>query len=271
MIYVQFGEQGTLSDDYFEYYKSDMDFEALGLSTNLGLITLILSFAIGLLALYLVIRFIHKRPFHTLINGLEKFRWNRIWFSLLVWGGINFILLLIGVFLFDDTLYLQFEWESFIPLLLICLFFLPLQTSFEELVFRGYYLQGIASLTKYPIIPVVATSLLFALAHMMNPEVSAYGWGVMFAYYFAFGFTLAVITIMDNGIEIALGMHAIHNIFSALTITYEEAVIETDAIWMAEDLTFNWLSLLIYLSFFVLLVYLSYRRFYDSKEEMGAA
>lgn len=248
-----------------------MAFEALGLSSNLGLLTLITSFAIGIIGLIITMRLVHKRPFHTLINGYKKFRWNRVWFSILVWGSISLILFFVNVFFFDDQIYLQFKWESFIPLLLICLFFLPLQTSFEELVFRGYFQQGIARLTKYSIIPIISSSLCFAIAHMMNPEVAAYGWGVMFAYYFTFGLTLALVTVMDNGLEIALGMHAIHNIISALTITYEDAVIETDAIWMAENVTFNWLSFFIYLAFFVLFVYLCYRRFYLPKLESEIA
>jgi len=263
LLYVELAEQGSLSSEEFEFYKSDLDFEALGLSNNLGLLCLILSFAIGLLALWVSLRWIHKRPFLLLVNGFKKFRWNRIWFSVLIWGAISILHFLLGALISDDVIYLQFEWQSFLPLLIICVIFLPLQTSFEEFLFRGYYMQGIALLTKYPAIPILLTSALFALAHMFNPEVAAFGWEVMFVYYFCFGVCMAIVTVMDKGIELALGMHAIHNIISALTVTYEDAVIQTDAIWLAEKVEFGWQELLGFVVMFFFFLYFCHLRFED--------
>lgn len=261
MLYVETAVQGDLSLEEFEYYKTDLDFEALGLSSNIGLVLLISSFAIGILGLYLSIKYIHQRPFRSLFNNLNAIRWNRIWFSILVWGGFSILLFLLNVLIYDDNYYFQLDWKHFLPLLIIVFILLPFQTSFEELVYRAYLPQSISIFTKRAIVPLLISAVLFGIAHMFNPEVEAFGWEVMFLYYFGFGLTLGIITVIDNGLEIALGMHAIHNIFSALTVTYDDAVIQTDAIWSSDTVTFDWLALGIMYVFFALFIWLVYKKY----------
>ena len=43
----------------------------------------------------------------------------------------------------------------------IAIIFVPLQTSLEEYVFRGYLMQGIGGIIKNKWIPLLTTSLLF--------------------------------------------------------------------------------------------------------------
>ena len=256
--YVHTSEGENLSYEQWVIAEENMDFEALGLSKNTGLALMLLSFAIGLGGLFIAVRFIHRKVFMHLINASKKLRWNRIWFAVIVWGGLLLIELITTLLLYGDQLKFQFDVTKFIPLVLISLLLLPVQTSFEELVYRGYYLQMFSLLSKYPIVPVTATSLMFAAMHMFNPEVAAFGWPVMFSYYFAFGFSLALITIWDRGLEIALGVHAINNVFTALAVTTEDSVLQVDALWITNTQTINWWTILIYFVFFSVLTYLYY-------------
>lgn len=257
-IYFETADKSVLTEvEYYEYVL-DWNFEKLGLDKNIGLFFLVCSFAIAFLVLYLVVKYLHERDFSTLINHTGKIRWNRIAFAAIVWSTLMFSDLLIDILINSDQYSLQFDFKKFIPLLLIALFWLPIQTSCEELFFRGYLLQAIGLLTKYPIIPVVATSILFALVHMWNPEVEAFGWPIMFSYYFTFAFALALLTIWDKGIEIALGVHAVNNAFGAISITYSDAVIQTDAIWNVTIKHIGWTDILIYFIFFCILIYAYY-------------
>jgi hypothetical protein len=86
----------------------------------------------------------------------------------------------------------------------------------------------------------------------------------MFSYYFLFGFFLAILTVWDNGIEIALGIHAINNVFSALTVTYDDSVLQLDALWIMEDNFIGWGSVALYFLLFSLVLYAYYKwRFFS--------
>jgi hypothetical protein len=58
----------------------------------------------------------------------------------------------------------------FLPVALVLT---PLQASVEEFFFRGYLMQGIALKTRNAIIPIVLSSFLFMLPHLLNPEVKS--------------------------------------------------------------------------------------------------
>ena len=96
---------------------------------------------------------------------------------------------------------------------------MPVQTGLEELVFRGYLVQGLAQIFKNGIIPLILTSLLFALAHMTNPEVKEFGWPIMFTYYSVFAMFMGAITLIDEGLELAFGIHFANNLVSSILIS----------------------------------------------------
>jgi membrane protease YdiL (CAAX protease family) len=207
-----------------------------GFSRNLFLVLAISAFFIGLAGIFLVIRFIHLRPFRTLITPYKSVRWKRI----LIGFGIYFLLTL-GIeglfYLLDSENYVfRFHPVNFIVLLFISVFLLPFQTSFEEVFFRGYLMQGFGLLFRRTWPALLITSVLFALMHSWNPEVEKFGFWVMFPYYLSFGLLLGFITLKDKSLEIALGVHAANNIFSSLFITFQGSALETDALFLQKKM-----------------------------------
>ena len=83
----------------------------------------------------------------------------------------------------------------------------PLQTSAEELFFRGYLMQGLGRIFPMRLLPFVITSTLFGLLHFTNPEVDKLG-DIILITYLSTGFFLGAITLIDEGLELALGFHA---------------------------------------------------------------
>ena len=73
------------------------------------------------------------------------------------------------------------------------------------------------------------TSLIFGLMHISNPEVDKVG-NIILVYYIGTGLFLGLITLMDEGMELALGFHAANNLFSALLVTTDWSAIETHAV-----------------------------------------
>ena len=50
------------------------------------------------------------------------------------------------------------------------------------------------------------------------------------------GFFLAIITLMDDGLELALGVHIISNIYASLFVTYQGSALKTAALFRIKDL-----------------------------------
>jgi membrane protease YdiL (CAAX protease family) len=123
----------------------------------------------------------------------------------------------------------NFKLVPFVILVFVSLVFIPFQTSFEELLFRGYLMQGIGLLFKNAWVPLFLTSVGFGLLHAFNPEVEKLG-PMILLYYIGTGFLFGVITLMDQGTELALGMHAANNIVAAMIVTVDWAVFQTDAL-----------------------------------------
>jgi membrane protease YdiL (CAAX protease family) len=145
---------------------------------------------------------------------------------------------------------------QFLIFLPVALVLTPLQASVEEFFFRGYLMQGIALKTRNAIIPIVLSSFLFMLPHLLNPEVKS-GFFLSAAYYLIFGLFLAFITVKDNCLELALGVHVGNNLYNALFATYADGALPASSIFTIQKINpqYNLLSTLIvfaliYLFFF---------------------
>lgn len=123
------------------------------------------------------------------------------------------------------------DWPTFIPLILISLFLIPIQTTAEEVLFRGYLFQGFGFVFKKGWISILLTGILFGLLHGANPEVAKLG-NLLLLFYIGTGIFMAVISHMDDGIELSMGYHAINNIFASLIVTNDWQAFHTNAMFM---------------------------------------
>lgn len=204
---------------------------AVGIDKNITLAILLLSFVVGVFAIYFVVKFLHKRPFSSIVTGRKKFSWKRAGFGFFVWSAFTLIVSLIDYYQTPDDYILTFNISTFFPLLVICIVLLPIQTSFEELFLRGYLMQGVGLATKSKILALLLPAIFFGLLHSFNPEVFEHGFFVMMSFYIGMGIFLGLIAIMDNGLEVPLGVHFANNLMVALLFNYEESALKTDAIF----------------------------------------
>ena len=106
---------------------------------------------------------------------------------------------------------------------------IPIQTSVEELIFRGYLMQGFGKLFKNRWLPLLFTSMIFGMLHLWNPEIDKLGIHLIW-YYIGTGLFLGIITLMDDGIELALGFHAANNLVTALLVTASWTAFQTESL-----------------------------------------
>ena len=129
----------------------------------------------------------------------------------------------------------RFDGWQFLWLVIISVVMIPLQTTCEEYGFRGYLAQGIGSWMRNRWAVLIITSVAFGLMHSANPEVKEYGYGIMMAQYITMGLILGVVTLLDDGIEVAMGIHAANNIFASVLLTFKGSVLPTAALFMAKE------------------------------------
>jgi hypothetical protein len=207
------------------------DYSVLGLDQNILLLMMIFPFIAGLAIFVLLVKPLNGKPFKTVINGTGKIRWNRFFISASVWLILSALYLFFYLKLDPSNFNINNKTISLLVLAVISVMFIPFQAAFEEVLFRGYLMQGFAALLRNRWFPVVMTSVLFGLMHSLNPEVKEFGFLTMMPQYILFGLIFGVITIMDDGIEAAMGAHSANNIFLCIMVTNKSSALQTPAFY----------------------------------------
>ncbi|MCK8141009.1 CPBP family intramembrane metalloprotease [Flavobacterium sp. I-SCBP12n] len=209
----------TTNDAVMSYFDS-----------NLTLLLVLFSFVFTMIAVYGVVRLIHKQTILSVTTSRNKVDWKRIIFSFSLWSAFTIITTLLSYFYDPTNFIFNFKPIPFAILAVIAILLVPIQTSCEEYIFRGYLMQGFANLAKNKWFPLLLTSLIFGSLHYFNPEVAKVG-PIIMVYYIGTGFFLGIITLMDEGMELALGFHAANNLIGALLVTADWTALQTHSIF----------------------------------------
>jgi CAAX protease family protein len=212
-----------------------------GVNPALSLALTLFPFVMAFCAILISARLIHGRPAASLVAPGRPIRWGRVAQGFAAWFVVGAAISLVEAIIFPGRYSLTLDPGRLLPFALVAVLLFPIQSSSEELFFRGYLLQGLALLTRNRLLLAVVTGLIFAALHIENPEVGAEFWLVM-AFYFVFGVVLALITLRDGGLELALGVHAANNLFTALIANFKGSAVESPAIFTAAGFT-PWYSL----------------------------
>ncbi|MBK8563907.1 MAG: CPBP family intramembrane metalloprotease [Saprospiraceae bacterium] len=229
-IYGLLIAKGVSGDEIAEM-ATTLNFEPAGITQNMTLFFMLLAFAGGMLGLWFSVKYLHRKKFRWLITPSERVNWRKILFSFLLWMGLTLLAELAFFLIHPENYAVNFQPAQFFGLVVVSLLMFPIQTSWEELVFRGYLMQGVSLISYFRWMPLLVTSAAFGLMHFMNEEVSAFGLGTTMTYYIGTGLFLGIITLMDDSLELALGVHAATNIYSSLFVTFEASSLKTAAVF----------------------------------------
>ena len=195
------------------------------LDKNLTLFLLLLSFFIAFLGFLFVLN-IHKQSIRSVTTSRKKIDFRRVTFAFTLCSIISVLLVGTGYLLAPEDYEITFQLKPFMILLVISVIFIPFQAGLEEFLFRGYLMQGFAKLTKTRWLPLILTSLIFGSLHIFNPEIDKLGFGVLI-FYVGSGLFFGLITLLDEGIELALGYHIANNLIIALLVTSDWTALQT--------------------------------------------
>lgn len=198
--------------------------------SNLTLFLILISFVFIMLGVVLVVRYLHGQTMLSITTSRDKIDWKRVGFSFFIWSVFTIVSTLLFYFSNPNDFIVNFKPIPFAILVIIGVLLIPIQTSSEEYIFRGYLMQGFANLAKNKWFPLLMTSVIFGGMHIFNPEVSKIG-HIVLVYYIGTGFFLGIITLMDEGMELALGFHAANNLVGALLVTSDWSAFQTNSIF----------------------------------------
>lgn len=181
--------------------------------------------------LFLLVRYMHERSILSLTTVRAKVDFGRVFFAFMMITIFTVGSFLIGYSVDSSELIFQFNPGKFAVLFLIGVILFPFQIGLEEYLFRGFLMQHIGVIVKNKWFPLVLTSVLFGIAHSANPEVANIGFFKMMIFYIGTGFLLGIMTLMDDGLELALGFHLGNNLVGSLLVTADWTALQTDAIF----------------------------------------
>ena len=197
----------------------------------------ILPFVIGLIGMFYLLKWIHGKKLVNCLTGRKKIDFERVLFAMFIVAFMSGISLLIELSSETGT---SARAEitrnpvdiNFLFLAIVALFFVPIQAGLEEIFFRGYILQGISLISKSKIFLILSTSAIFTVVHLANPEPWEYGVYTYATTIFMLGTFMGLITLLDGGLELAIGFHTMNNLWSFLIVGLETSVISTPALFI---------------------------------------
>ena len=200
------------------------------LDSNLTLFLLLFPSLVAFFGFLFVINKMHQQSLVAVSTARAQLDSQRILFGFLFWGLVSILVFGFDLIISPEDYVWNFKPLPFLLMFVIACCFIPFQSALEEWIFRGYLMQGFAGLTKSRFLSLALTSIIFGSLHAFNPEVAKLGYGLM-AYYIGTGFFFGIMSLMDDGIELAIGFHVANNLVTAILITADWTAFQTESLY----------------------------------------
>lgn len=221
-MFLFFSYETSSSSDPFSYFSH--------LDSNLTLLLFLIPSLVGFFGFLFVIKYIHKQSLQSVTTARKQIDVKRIIFGFSFWGILSLLVFGASLILSPEDFQWNFELQPFLTMFIIASLLIPFQSALEELIFRGYLMQGFASMTRSRLLSLFLTSVIFGSLHILNPEIEKLGYELL-AYYIGSGLFFGIIALMDEGIELAIGIHVANNLITAILVTADWTAFQTASLY----------------------------------------
>ena len=188
-------------------------------------------FIIGIIGVWIAVRVLHKKTLTQVVTGRKTFDYNRVVYAIWVGFLLHSALLILDVlFIHTEITFRSPSFSEYITFFLFAVVLTTYQAGFEEIFFRGYLLQGLSLIARNRVVITIVSSVLFVLPHLANPEPFEYGFAPYATSLFMFALFMTVIVLVDGGIELAIGYHALNNLWIGLIANTEVTALQTPSL-----------------------------------------
>ena len=221
-MFLFFSDETTSSSDPFSYFSH--------LDSNLTLLLFLTPSLIAFFGFLFVIKYIHKQSLQSVTTVRKQIDVKRIIFGFTFWGILSLLVFGASLMMSPENYQWNFELQPFLTMFIIASLLIPFQSALEEWIFRGYLMQGFATITRSRLLSLLLTSVIFGSLHILNPEIEKLGYGLL-AYYIGSGLFFGIVALMDEGIELAIGIHVANNLITAILVTADWTAFQTASLY----------------------------------------
>ena len=241
-MFLFFSAETSSSSNPFNYFSH--------LDSNLTLLLFLIPSLIAFFGFLFVIKYIHKQSLKSVTTVRKNIDVKRIIFGFSFWGILSILVFGASLIMYPENYQWNFELHPFLTMFIIASLLIPFQSAIEEWIFRGYLMQGFATMTRSRLLSLLLTSIIFGSLHILNPEIDKLGYGLL-AYYIGSGLFFGILALMDEGIELAIGIHVANNLITAILVTADWTAFQTASLY--KDVSTP--NLIVELSLSLLLLY----------------
>ena len=192
-----------------------------GRGTEAETILMLLSFLGLSLGVVIAAGLFHKRGLKSLIGPDLRVFWRYFALTAVVVFCIFGVLYVVYFMISPPVPHLGIAvWISWLPLALLAVF---VQTTAEELVFRGYLQQQLAARFRSRWVWWVLPSVLFGLAHFDSTRMGANTWLVVLDTILV-GLIAADFTVRTGNLGAAMALHFVNNFFAILVLSLKGTI-----------------------------------------------
>jgi uncharacterized protein len=214
---------------------SRLDFAALGPVG--GFVVSLAGFPMSLAGILIAVSLIHQRHPRTLVTAREKISWRRVGHGFVA-GFVPWVLLggLGQYLLYPDSFSFNSDLKTFALFVPIALILTAIQTTTEELFFRGYIVQGASLIWSNRVFLAIVSAVIFTLPHATNPEAQEGSWiGMFLGLFVGTGLLFAIVSLIDGTTELAIGAHFANNIAYFLLFNWSGSFFAAPALFSISE------------------------------------
>jgi len=205
------------------------------LPPNVTLFLLLITYVIALLSMYFIFQYLHRQSFRSVTTSRLKIDWHRIFFAFWVSAVYWAFCYLIIISIFPDDQVFVFKPIPFLIYLSILIFLTFVRSSTEVTVYYGYLMQGFANLSGNRWFPIILIAVISSIIYTLHPEISAVEFLTVFIAHLIYTLFFCVLTLMDEGIELAVGFNSAQLLVTQLFFTSESASLKTNALFVVTN------------------------------------
>lgn len=226
-----------------------------------GYLALNVTFLPFLAGVVLAVTLIHRRSVLSLITAQRSIDWRRVGLGFGVWGALIILSSVVSFLIWPSSFSFGPNLAAFIPFAIVALILTPIQTTTEELFFRGYLIQGLSVFSGNFVFLALTSGVLFGLPHLLNPEAEHNLLLAVF-YYCGFGIFIAWVCLKEGTLELAIGLHAANNLWAAIGVTAEDGTFNTPSLFRTDlvSLGYNDIALAVMMVLFAVAVFVLFKR-----------
>ena len=191
-------------------------------ATPVSLLVVLSSFAFTTLGVALAAWQLQHRTLRSIIGERSAALW-QFWRVLRALFLLGAVLLILPPYGMGEDLRPNLAWSTWLLLLPLSIMAVLIQTSAEEILFRGYFQQTLAARFRSPLIWMGVPSILFALGHYA-PVLAGDNAVLITLWACVFGVLTADLTARSGTLGPAIALHFFNNASALLLISIPDSL-----------------------------------------------